>query len=126
MLTAKERRFITEYRLDGDGANAARRAGYAPKSAKVTASRLLEKPEIAAPIANREQERASHNIATADERDRILSAIARDTKSTNLERIKAIGELNKCSGRYSMKHEHLGVDPLIAAIRSDRPKHARR
>ena len=55
MLTAKEQRFIHEYRLDGDGANAARRAGYAPKSAKVTASRLLKKPAIAEAINNQEQ-----------------------------------------------------------------------
>jgi phage terminase small subunit len=44
VLTPKEARFVAEYPIDLNGAAAAVRAGYAPKSAKVTASRLLKKP----------------------------------------------------------------------------------
>ena len=37
----KQSRFVREYAVDCNGAAAAVRAGYAPRSAKVTASRLL-------------------------------------------------------------------------------------
>ena len=50
MLTQKEQRFVAEYPVDLNGAAAAVRAGYAPRSAKVTASRLLKKPAIKAAI----------------------------------------------------------------------------
>ena len=41
--TAKQARFIEEYLVDANGAAAAVRAGYAPGSAKVAASRMLSK-----------------------------------------------------------------------------------
>lgn len=40
-LSARQARFIDEYLVDGNGAQAAIRAGYAPGSAKVAACRLL-------------------------------------------------------------------------------------
>ncbi len=46
----KEERFVLEYQQDGNGAAAAVRAGYAPKSAKVTASRLLTKANVKAAL----------------------------------------------------------------------------
>ena len=42
-LSAKQARFVAEYLVDGNGAAAAVRAGYAPGSAKVAASRMLTK-----------------------------------------------------------------------------------
>ena len=39
----KQSRFVREYAVDCNGAAAAVRAGYSPRSAKVTASRLLTK-----------------------------------------------------------------------------------
>lgn len=109
MLTAKEQRFVREYRVDGDGANAARRAGYASKSAKVTACKLLKKPEVAALIANQEQEKANQRIADAAERRELLTLIARDTGAKNrMSAIKAMDVLNKMDGVYVQKHEHTG------------------
>ncbi len=46
-LTPKEARFAREYVVHCNGAEAARKAGYAPGSAKVTASVLLTKPNVA-------------------------------------------------------------------------------
>ena len=40
-VRAKQSRFVREYAVDCNGAAAAVRAGYSPRSAKVTASRLL-------------------------------------------------------------------------------------
>lgn len=42
--------FVREYLIDRNGTKAAIRAGFAPKSAHVTASRLLKDPKIAAEI----------------------------------------------------------------------------
>ena len=106
MLTAKEQRFIHEYRVDGDGANAARRAGYASKSAKVTACRLLKKPAIAEAIAHQEQGRANQAIANAQERRELLTLIARDIGEKNrLAAIKAMDTLNRMDAMYVQKHE---------------------
>ena len=44
--TAKQARFVREYAVDCNGAAAAVRAGYSPRSAKVTASRLLTKANV--------------------------------------------------------------------------------
>ena len=46
-IKTKQRRFVEEYAIDHNGAGAAIRAGYAPKSAHVTASRLLRKANVA-------------------------------------------------------------------------------
>ena len=43
---AKQTRFVREYAVDCNGAAAAVRAGYSPRSAKVTASRLLTKANV--------------------------------------------------------------------------------
>ncbi|HRL52688.1 MAG TPA: terminase small subunit [Acidovorax temperans] len=45
-VRAKQSRFVREYAVDCNGAAAAVRAGYSPRSAKVTASRLLTKDNV--------------------------------------------------------------------------------
>jgi phage terminase small subunit len=53
---SKADRFAQEYTIDHNGAAAAVRAGYAPASAKVTASRLLTKANVRAAVEAAEQE----------------------------------------------------------------------
>lgn len=66
MLTLKERRFVSEYLVDGNGLQAAIRAGYAPKSAHVTASRLLRKPNVKAAVdAKRAKQLESTDLTAA-------------------------------------------------------------
>ena len=45
-LTPKQELFVHEYLKDQNGAQAAIRAGYSPKTAKVTAFQLLKHPHI--------------------------------------------------------------------------------
>ncbi|WP_169457902.1 terminase small subunit [Ottowia thiooxydans] len=45
-IRSKHLRFIREYAVDCNGAAAAVRAGYSPRSAKVTASRLLTNANV--------------------------------------------------------------------------------
>lgn len=54
-MTPKQARFIAEYAVDGNGAGAAIRAGYAPGSAKVTACRLLTQANVREALAVSQQ-----------------------------------------------------------------------
>lgn len=74
MLTPKEARFVAEYLVDFVGSDAAKRAGYAPKSAKVTACRLLTKPAIKAAIDAKRQKQIDSTDLTAS---RVLEEMRR-------------------------------------------------
>jgi phage terminase small subunit len=50
-LSIKEAKFVNEYLIDENGTRAAIAAGYAPKSASVTACRLLKNAKIQAALA---------------------------------------------------------------------------
>jgi len=56
-ITGKLALFVAEYQKDHNGAQAAIRAGYAPGSAKVTASRFLSRANVKAAIANQTEQR---------------------------------------------------------------------
>src|SRR5687767_7882684 len=79
-LTEKERRFVENFFGDcaGNATAAARASGYGPAGAHVAASRLLRKAKVQAAVAARLQRQDAAGIATADERDLMLSKIARD------------------------------------------------
>ena len=55
-LTERQRRFIDEYMACGNGAEAARRAGYSEGIAKVQASENLTKQNVKAEIERRRQQ----------------------------------------------------------------------
>jgi len=52
-LTAKQSRFIDEYMVDMNGAAAAVRCGYSPKTSRAIACELLTKPDIQAELQAR-------------------------------------------------------------------------
>ncbi len=58
-LTARQLRFIDEYMIDSNGAAAAVRAGYSPKTAREMASENLSKPHISAVLRERQAELSS-------------------------------------------------------------------
>ena len=109
-LTVKQQKFVAEYLVDGDGANAARRAGYASSSAKVTACELLKRADIRAAI---EAEKAAlpsqtltekhGTIADATKRRETLSGIFLDVEAHPIARLKAVDILNKMDGLYLTK-----------------------
>ena len=55
-LTAQQARFVDEYLVDGNGTQAAIRAGYSEHSAPQIGSRLLRHPLVAAALAERQTE----------------------------------------------------------------------
>ena len=54
-LTPKQQRFVEEYLVDSNGAAAAVRAGYSPKSAKVIACKLLTKAHVRTALEEQRQ-----------------------------------------------------------------------
>jgi len=70
----RQQRFVREYAKCLDGAEAARRAGYAAHSAGNYAAVLLRKKEIQAALAERQAVRERRTLVTAD---RVLEEYAR-------------------------------------------------
>ncbi len=66
-LTEKQKRFADYYLETGNGAEAARRAGYKEKNADNMASENLRKPAIMQYIAERRRQMDEKRIATVDE-----------------------------------------------------------
>jgi phage terminase small subunit len=64
-LTDRQERFVQEYLIDLNGTKAAIRAGYAPDSAEVTASRLLRKAKVAEAVQRGKAARAAATQITA-------------------------------------------------------------
>ena len=73
-LTPKQQRFVDEYLVDLNAKQAAIRAGYSPRSAEVTGSRLLSNAKVAAAVAARQNRRAKRLEVT---QDRVLQELAR-------------------------------------------------
>jgi phage terminase small subunit len=65
-LTLKQARFVQEYLIDLNAAQAAIRAGYSAKTARVIGHENLTKPDIAAAIEKAMAERAERTELTAD------------------------------------------------------------
>lgn len=76
-LTKKQENFCREYIIDCNATQAAIRAGYSAKTAKVIASENLTKPYINNCIAELMKEKEEAQIASADEVLRYLTSVMR-------------------------------------------------
>jgi phage terminase small subunit len=68
-MNPRQRRFVTEYLIDMNGARAAREAGYSAQTAAVQASRLLRNAEVRAAI---EEGQRRHATRAGLSRSRLL------------------------------------------------------
>lgn len=75
-LTAKERQFCVEYVACNCGSEAAIKAGYAEKSARITASKLLTKTNIQQEIAALKEKQEKRTLVDADYVIRGLKTVA--------------------------------------------------
>jgi phage terminase small subunit len=120
----RERRFVDAYlgAARGNATKAARIAGYAGGSEvlKVQGSRLLTRANVRRAIDEHLARDGRAEILKADERDILLSQIARSASVPIHERIRAISELNKCSGRHSVRHLQSGRITLEEALEASR------
>jgi phage terminase small subunit len=102
-LTFRQRMFIEEYSIAKNGTQAAIRAGYATRSARVTASQLLTKPHIRAAVGALEKqsaERLEITRQTVLEELRAVIELARQLGDAHAM-IKGWQEISKICGYYS-------------------------
>lgn len=121
-LNERERRFVDAFlgKCAGNATQAYIAAGYAKTGADGAASRLLGKVSIQRAIAGRVKVLESRGILNAEQRDTILSDIARAQYQDVHARIRAISELNKSTGRHSMKFLHEGKLTLEQVLQQSR------
>jgi len=83
-LNAKQSIFVDEYLVDLNATQAAKRAGYSDDTAHRIGAENLQKPAIAAKIAERLKERESTLIATCDE---VLQTLTRTLRRKATESV---------------------------------------
>ena len=115
MLTYKQRRFIEEYiNCDGNGTQAAIKAGYSENCAQQIATENLLKPFIMDAIKEREDQIAK---AADETREKVIrdirkicdSAITDDDKASAL---KALDMLSKVTGAYEVDNSQKKLDNI--------------
>jgi phage terminase small subunit len=123
-LDLRERLFTLAYvgPCKGNGTQAALEAGYGPSpaAAAVQATRLLSRAKVRQELERLLGKAERATIADATERDELLTRIMRAGAVSVKERIRAIQELNRCSGRHSVKHLHEGKLTLEQALAESR------
>ena len=105
MLTPKQKAFADEYLKCGNATEAAKRAGYSEKTARVIGQENLQKPAICAYIAERQKQIDDSRIADAAEVQRFYSAVLRGEIKDQFG-LEASLDTRMAAGRELMKrHE---------------------
>lgn len=86
-LTDKQRRFCEEYLIDINATQAAIRAGYSPKTAEQTASRLLRNVKVQEYIAKRQKELSRSTQIT---QERVIKELALIAFSNNADYARVV------------------------------------
>lgn len=118
-LTPKQKGFADEYLICGNATEAARKAGYNPKSARQIATENLAKPSISAYIAERQKQIEDSRIANIKEVLEFYSSVLRgeikdqfDMDASLSDRLAAGRELMK---RYEKADEQKARVRLLNA-----------
>ena len=126
-MTPKQKKFCEYYLQSGNAADAARKAGYSPKTADAIGRENLRKPTISAYIAERMGNQDKKLVADADEVLRFYSAVMRGEVKDQFgldasltDRLKAGDSLMKryAAGGNIKPHEQED-DPITKAIKED-------
>lgn len=127
-LTPKQKAFADEYLICGNATEAAKKAGYNPKSARQIATENLAKPSISIYIAERQKQIESSRIADVKEVMEFYSAVMRgevkdqfDMDASLTDRLSAGRELMK---RYekadTTKNESLDrLDEILKGLKEN-------
>jgi hypothetical protein len=117
-LTPKQGRFIAEYLIDGNGTQAAIRAGYDAKNARQTAYENLTKPYIKAAISKARTAREQRTMVTADWVVERLQAEAQLTGdgASHAARVSALKILALHTGMLDGKGQPAEPRPQITTI----------
>ncbi len=110
-MTPKQHAFVDQYVICRNGAEAARRAGYAAPSARISASRLLTSDNIKAALAEKEAElkrRMDISKATVIGELRTAIDVAREKLDAG-SMIRAWCEIAKMLGLYAPETVRVAV-----------------
>lgn len=100
-LTTKQQRFVDEYCIDGNGTQAAIRAGYSPKTANEQASRMLANVNISEAI---DAKRKRLEVKAEVSAEWVLKEFAENHRMA-----RQIGELQASNKALEMIGKHLGM-----------------
>lgn len=91
-MTEKQKRFCDEYLIDLNATQAAIRAGYSKKTAKVIANENLTKPYIKDYLDTRMKEKESQLIASQDEVLKYLTSVLRGESQSEIVVVEGQGD----------------------------------
>lgn len=111
-ITDRQKRFVEEYLVDGNGSAAAIRAGFSEKGAGVQAQRLLCVAKIVAALKAAQEARAARVNITADD---VLRGLLKEAQNGALAssagaRVSAWGLIGKHLGMFVERSMQLGPD----------------
>ena len=101
-LTPKQKAFADEYLICGNATEAARKAGYNPKSARQIATENLAKPSISAYIAERQKQIEDSRIADVKVVMEFYSSVLRGEVKDQFDMDAALSD-RLAAGRELMK-----------------------
>lgn len=99
-LNIRQKAFVREYRKHGNATQAAKDAGYSPKTAYAQGSQLLKHPEIASQIARKDAENEAKSAFTIETWEKeILKLATADPRAfyDDRGRLKPIHELDEAT-----------------------------
>lgn len=99
-LTIKQQRFADEYIISGNATDAARKAGYAEKTARSIGNENLTKPDILTYIKERAAELESKKIATMKEVREFWTETMRSKYNEVKDRLKASEMIARTEGAF--------------------------
>lgn len=107
-LTSRQARFVEEYLVDSNGTQAAIRAGYAVKGARMQGSRLLAYANVRTEIDKRSQERSETLMVT---REIVLQGLLDEAHdkgegSSQSARVGAWAHIGKHLGMFRDQVDH--------------------
>lgn len=115
-MNDRQRMFVAEYAKDRNATQAAIRAGYSARSARVTSTRLLANAAIRAAVDEKLAEAASAAGMSAAEVLRTVAGIARNGDSKDADRLKALELIGKHHKLWTERMQ-LGGDEESGPVR---------
>lgn len=106
-MNQRKRAFCEAYLISGNATDAAREAGYSPRSARSIGQRLLTFDDMREYLERRNQEISAVNTAQMEEVRQFWTATMRDENMKPADRLKVSELLAKTYGAFL---ERVGVD----------------
>ena len=108
LLKEKQEKFCTEYLACGNATEAALRAGYSPKNARIIAAENLSKLNIQERIKELRQQAASSKVLSYQEKREWIADRLRDPEERSDIKAKLVDLDNKMEGVYINRTELTG------------------